>query len=377
MSDAKHDAPFDPAAALRNMYAEVARIPHAVEAGAAIASGKRAAAVAQTPKETIWTLNKTKLYHYYPQTPPEQRKPTPLLLVFALINRPYIFDLRPGGSFVEYMVGQGYEVYLVDWGAPGPEDAHLTFEDYALDYLPRAIRRMQQHSGSRSFSLLGWCIGATLTTIYAALRPDDGLRNLILLTAPLDFSHHGAEAGPFPRWLDPRYFNVDGILAQTINMPGEVIDVGNRMLKPVENTVGNYLRLIDNLDDEKIVESWLAMNTWVTDSVPFAGAAYRQLIVDLYREDKLMTGRWQMRGQVVDVGKIRANLLNIIAQQDHIVPPCQSSGILDRVASADKSQIINPGGHIGIMAGSGARRRLWPQIDAWLAERSGMEGERR
>jgi polyhydroxyalkanoate synthase subunit PhaC len=362
--------PFDPAAVARNLYAELERMGKGYETGVRIASGKQTAAVAQTPKETIWTLNKTKLYHYYPQAPAERRRRVPLLLVFALINRPYIFDLRPGNSFIEYMVGQGYDVYLVDWGAPGPEDAELTFEDYALEYLPRAIRRVQAHAGQHDFSMLGWCIGATLTTIYAAMRPDDGLRNLMLLTAPLDFSQRQA-MGPFPKWLAPEYFNVE-LLTELSggNMPGELIDVGSKLLKPVENYVGNYLRLLDNLDDERIVESWQAMNTWVSDGVPFAGAAYRQLVNDLYRGNKLMTKSWQMRGRVVDVANIRASLLNIIARQDHIVPPCQSDTILAAVGSADKQQIVVPGGHIGIMAGSSARKGLWPQLESWLADRS-------
>ncbi|MDW8145331.1 MAG: alpha/beta fold hydrolase [Roseiflexaceae bacterium] len=361
--------PVDPATLAKNLYAEVERLGKAYQMGVKIATGKQRAKVAQTPKEAIWTLNKTTLYHYYPQAPVEKRKRVPLLLVFALINKPYIFDLRPGNSFVEYMVQQGYNVYLIDWGAPGPEDAHLTFEDYALEYLPRAVRRMQMHSGQHDFSMLGWCIGATLSAIYAAMRPDDGLRNLILLTAPIDFSNKEG-MGPFPKWLREEYFNLDAILEQTGNYPGEMIDIGSKLLKPVENLIGNYLRLLDNLDDPKIVELWQAMNTWVNDGVPFAGAAYRQLVVDLYRENRLMNGTWIMRGRPVNLGDIKASLLNIIARQDHIVPPCQSETILDRVSSTDKHQIIMPGGHIGIMAGSGARRGLWPQIDAWLADRS-------
>lgn len=361
--------PISPADALQQLVAELERIGRAAQTGARIASGQQRTPVAQTPKETVWTLNKTKLYHYYPQAPAEKRHRVPVLLVFALINRPYIFDLRPGYSFVEYMLRQGHDVYMVDWGSPGPEDADTTLEDYALEYLPRAIRAMQRHAASREFSMLGWCIGALLTTIYASMRPNDGLRNLIMLTAPLDFSHR-AEMGPFPRWLDERYFNVDAILEQTGNMPGELIDVGSKLLKPVENYIGNYLRLLDNLDDPKVVEAWQAMNTWVTDAVPFAGAAYRQLVVDFYRGNRLMAGTLQMRGQLVDVANLRASVLNIIAEQDHIVPPCQSRGVIERLGSADKQQISVRGGHIGIMAGSSARKQLWPQVDSWLAERS-------
>ena len=195
------------------------------------------AAIAQTPKELVWTLNKAKLYRYVPVLPKEKRHPTPLLLVFALMNRPYILDLRRGYSFVEYMLNKGYDLYLLDWGVPGPEDKNLRFDDYTLDYMPRAIRKLKAISGVQEFSLLGWCIGAILTTIYAALRGEEGLRNLILLTAPLDFSNKRSLT--FARWTDERYFDVDKVLAAFGNMPGEMIDYGAKALKPVENYVGN------------------------------------------------------------------------------------------------------------------------------------------
>jgi len=326
------------------------------------------AAIAQTPKELIWTLNKAKLYRYIPVVPKEKRHPVPLLLVFALMNRPYILDLRPGHSFVEYMVHQGYDLYLLDWGAPGPEDKNLKFDDYTLDYMPRGIRKMKAASGSEEFSLLGWCIGAILTTIYASLRGDEGLRNLILLTAPLDFSNK--QGITFARWTDERFFDVEKVLATFGNMPGEMIDYGAKALKPVENYVGNFVKLWDNLDDPRVVEAWHAMNTWVTDNIPLAGGAFRQLIVDLYRNDLLMRHEWNLRGERVDLKRLRATLLTVIAQGDHITPPCQSKAILGKVSSKDKELFNIPGGHIGIMAGSGAHKLTWPHIDGWLGPRS-------
>jgi len=326
------------------------------------------ATVAQTPKQVIWTLNKAKLYRYIPVVPAEERHKVPLLLVFALMNRPYILDLRPGHSFIEYMVTHGYDVYLLDWGVPGPEDKGLTFDDYALEYLPRAIRKIKAVSGSAEFSLLGWCIGAILTTIYAALRPGDGLKNLILLTAPLDFSDK--TAGGFVRWVNDQSFDPDKIIEAFGNMPGEMIDYGAKALKPVENYIGSYLTLWDNLDNPRIVEAWHAMNTWVTDLIPMAGATYRQLIKELYQENRLMEGKLRIRGERVDVSRIRANLLNVIALADHISPPCQSESIMTKVSSQDQRVLKVKGGHIGMMAGSGALKYTWPHIDEWLAARS-------
>ena len=326
------------------------------------------AAIAQTPKELVWTLNKAKLYRYTPVVSPEKRHPVPLLLVFAIMNRPYILDLRPGHSFVEFMVAHGYDVYLLDWGSPGIEDKDLKLDDYALEYLPRAIRKMKAVAGTEVFSMLGWCIGAILTTIYAAVRPDEGLRNLLLLTAPLDFTDRAHLT--FARWTDEKYFDVEKVLDVFGNMPGEMIDYGAKALKPVDNYITNYCKLWDNLDDPRAVEAWHAMNTWVTDNIPMAGAAYRQLIVELYRNNALIQNRLHVKNEPVDLSRISANLLTVIAEGDHITPPCQSEAILGKVSSPDKEIYRIPGGHIGIMAGSRAHRTTWPYIEHWLDGRS-------
>lgn len=321
----------------------------------------------QTPRQLIWSLNKTKLYRYTPVLPEEKLHRLPLILVFALMNRPSILDLRPENSYVQYMLHHGYDLYLLDWGIPGLEDKHLKFDDYALDYLPRAIRKLKSFTGSDEFSMLGWCIGAILATSYAALRGDDGLRNLILLTAPLDFSN---EEMTFARWIKEPNFNVDGVLDMFGNMPGEMMDYGAKALKPVENYIGNYLRLWDNLDNPHAVTAWQAMNTWVTDNIPLAGGAFRQLVVDLYRNNRLVKGEWFLRGERVDVSKIKANLLTIIADADHITPPCMSRPIVDMVSSKDKTLHYIHGGHIGIMVGSSASKVTWPFMDEWLGKRS-------
>jgi polyhydroxyalkanoate synthase len=154
-------------------------------------------------------------------------------------------------------------------------------------------------------------------------------------------------------------------------MPGEMIDYAAKALRPVENYIANYCKLWDNLDDPGVVESWHAMNTWVTDNIPMAGAAYRQLITELYRHNRLIENELVVRGERVDLGRIRANLLTVIAEGDHITPPCQSETLLAKVGSRDREVYRIPGGHIGIMAGSGAPSMTWPHIERWLNARSG------
>lgn len=321
-----------------------------------------------TPKEEVWVLNKTRLYRYTPTLPPAQRYRTPLLLVYALINKPYIFDLRPGRSFVEHMLTQGFDVYLLDWGSPGPEDQRTLFVDYATQYLPRAVRKMLHVAGARDFSMLGYCIGAVEAVIYAALYPDSPLRNLALLTAPLDFS--APDANAFSIWLDQKHFNVDRLVDSVGNIPVELIEAGSKMLKPMDNYVGTYASLWDKLDDEAAVEGWQALHRWVHDGVPFAGEAFRQWVKDFVQANKLIKGQLVVRGQPVDLTQIRIPVLNVIAEYDHIVPPVQSLSILDKVSSADKHLERVPAGHVGIMVGRSAKNNLWPKVSRWLGERS-------
>src|SRR5262245_15315465 len=121
---------------------------------------------------------------------------------------------------------------------------------------------------------------------------------------------------------------------------------------------------------DKVVEAWHAMNTWVRDIIPMAGGAYRQLINEFYKENRLMEGKLLLRGERVDLGRLRANVLNVIAEADHITPPCQSEGVMSKIGSQDKEVFRVKGGHIGIMAGSGAEKTTWPHIEQWLAARA-------
>lgn len=326
--------------------------------------------VGLTPRELVWALNKAKLYRYYPSQPlPRPRHRTPLLLVYALINKPYIFDLRPGRSFIEFMVNQGFDLYLLDWGTPGPEDCSIRFDDYASDFLPRAVRKMLRVSGAREFSMLGYCIGATLATLYAALYPQAPLRNLILLTAPLDFSRR--EDSLFGLWLDERFVDVDKMVAALGNIPPGVIEFGAKMLKPVENFVGAYTHVLDNLADPEAIENWQAMHQWIHDGVPLTGETFRQWVKEYIRGNELIRGTHVVKGQRVNLANIRAALLNIAAKYDHLVPLSHSTSIMELVSSPDKHMEIIPAGHVGLMGGRNARYKLWPLLAEWLAQRSG------
>lgn len=324
--------------------------------------------VGLTPRELVWSLNKAKLYRYLPTRPAEERHPVPLLLVYALINKPFIFDLAPGRSFVEYLVEEGFDVYLLDWGIPGPEDKDTTFDDYVTCYLRRAVRKMLRVSGAPEISMLGYCIGATFTVVYASLYPEIPIRNIILLTAPLDFSER--TEGSLAMWLEEERLNVDKLVDRLGNIPGELIAFWAKLLKPVENFVGIYANLWRRFDDASAVRAWQAINRWVEDVIPMAGGAFRQFVKDYFRANELIRGEHVVDGQRVDLSRIDASFLNVVAQFDHLVAPSQSMTIMDEISSEDKELKIIPSTHVGIMASGRARYKLWPSLVEWLEPRS-------
>ena len=321
------------------------------------------AAIGQSPRDIVWTHRKTTLYRYRSS---KRTHAIPVLLVFALINRPEIFDLRPGNSFVEFLTGEGFDVFLVDWGVPAEEDADMGLEQFVCDELHWAIRETLRESGEEELSLLGWCIGGTLSAMYCALHPDGPVRNAVLLTTPIDPSR-----SLYARWVGRDYFDVELVADAYGAIPGAGVDFANKMMKPVTNYWTTYRKLFQNILDGKDPRtSYQAMAKWVADNPPFPARAYSEWITTMYKQYKLVDGRLRLRGERVDLRRIEQNLMIVTAGADHIAPPEGTVPLLDLVASEDVTHLDRPGGHIGLMAGSKAKHEIWPELAEWLAERS-------
>ncbi|KGR79624.1 class III poly(R)-hydroxyalkanoic acid synthase subunit PhaC [Ureibacillus manganicus] len=321
--------------------------------------------VGQTPKEVIWTKNKAKLYRFQPNM--EKTNKVPILMIYALINKPYILDLYPGNSLIEYLTNKGHDVYLLDWGEAGYEDRHKKLEDYILDYIPRAAKKVLKHSGAKEISMFGYCMGGTMTAIFTALYNKVlPIRNLLLLTTPIDFS----DAGMYTNWLDKRYFKLDNLVDTLGNIPFEMIDFGNKLLSPLATTLGAYVTLADKIDNEDSVLTWKLMQHWLNDGVPFPGESYRQWIRDFYQENKLVNDELVVRGQKVLLSDITANLFTIAATHDNIVSPSQTTPLMDKVSSKDKTLEIVQAGHVSVVTGRKAVAERFPLIENWITEHS-------
>ncbi len=324
------------------------------------------AEIGASPRDVVWTHRQTTLYRYRSD---QRSHAIPLLLVFALINRPEIFDLRPGNSFVEFLLDEGYDVYLVDWGVPDEADSDMGLAEFVCDELHWAIRETLRDSHQDELSLVGWCIGGTLCAMYCALYEDSPVRNALLLTTPIDTA-----GSLYARWVGPDEFDVDLIADAYGSIPGAGVDWANKLMKPVTNYVTTYRRLLQGaIDGRDQRVAYQSMAKWVSDNPPFPGQAYREWITWMYKDNRLVSGRLSLRGRRVDLRRIEQNLLVVTAGADHIAPREGTVPILGlSAASADVTHIARPGGHIGLIAGSRAKREIWPELDHWLGERSDL-----
>ncbi len=89
--------------------------------------------VGATPREAVYQEDKVTLYHF--KSSVEKSLNIPLLMVYALVNRPFMVDLQADRSLVANLLNLGLDIYLIDWGYPSRADRWLTLDDYINGYI--------------------------------------------------------------------------------------------------------------------------------------------------------------------------------------------------------------------------------------------------
>jgi polyhydroxyalkanoate synthase len=320
--------------------------------------------VGLTPKEIVWKKNKAKLYHY--KTVSKGSYKTPILIVYALINKPYILDLTPNDSLIEHLVSKGHDVYLLDWGIPDYEDKGLKIENYIHDYIHRACKKVLKHSNSSDLTLFGYCMGGTFSTIYTSLYSSMPIRNLVLLTTPIDFSGGGL----FTNLVDEKYFHLDRLVDTVGLIPGEFIDIGSRLLSPYGSYIGTYENLYQQIESNKSTLKWKLMNKWTNDNIPLVGETYRQWIREFYQQNNLFNDHLILNGDPVHLSNITSDVLFIAGETDNIVQKHQILNGIEKFTNAKTSLLVVPGGHVSVVIGDKARNNTYPYLVDWLGSRS-------
>lgn len=316
-----------------------------------------------TTRQEVWRDGKVVLYRFIGAQAPTAK--TPLLICYALVNRPYMVDLQADKSLVRNLLARGEDVYLIDWGYVDGSDRFLTLEDYIERFLGGAVDHLRRSQRLDAINLLGICQGGAFSLCYAALHPRK-IANLVTMVTPVDF--HG-EDNMLSNWA--RGMDVDLFVDTLGNVPADLMNLCYLTLKPWRLFVQKYVGLVDILDDKGALEDFLRMEKWIFDSPDQAGEAFRQFVKQFYQGNGFVNGGIVIGEREVHLDLVEMPVLNIYAEQDHLVPPSSSKAMRALVGSADYSELSFRGGHIGIYVSSRAQQQVPGAIHDWLRQRGG------
>lgn len=317
--------------------------------------------VGVSEKEAVYTEDKIVLYHFKSRT--EKQNQVPLLVVYALVNRPYMADLQDGRSMIQGLLDAGQDVYLIDWGYPDSSDRYLDLDDYINGYIDRCIDFIRKEHEQDKINLLGICQGGAFSLCYSSLHSDK-VRNLITTVTPVDFHTKNDLLSNMVRHVD-----IDLIVDTMGNVPGELLNSTFLSLKPFRLIGQKYVDLVNIMGDPDKAMNFMRMEKWIFDSPDQAGECYRQFIKQFYQENGLVKGTVKVGDQTVDLANIYMPVLNIYATDDHLVPPDASKALEGCVSTDDYTALEFPGGHIGIYVSGKAQKMIPPTVGKWLSER--------
>jgi polyhydroxyalkanoate synthase len=325
-------------------------------------TGGRFVHTAVTPKDIIWRGRKAELWRYRSD---QVLYSTPILLYIGLVSRSYIFDLRPGNSFVERLIEAGYDVFLLDWGVADEADAENTLGTYIFELLPRAVKALLRESHAGDLNLISYCMGGCLSLMALGAGVEIPRRSLITMAVPIDFSKMGESFGPI---CQPD-FDVDKMLDDSGNVPASLVHGTVRVRTPTGDAV-QYANLWQNLWNDQFLEGFQAMREWIADHVPFPGAAFREVQQGWLADNGFINRNLRVNGRLVDLTAIKGPVLALISARDELVPVDAATPIAHLLTGADLKVEMVPAGHVSLTCGRAAEKHTMPILLDWLSRHS-------
>jgi polyhydroxyalkanoate synthase len=318
--------------------------------------------VGQTPHEVLAETRAYRLLHY--QQMVSKTAKTPILVVYALINKSYVLDLQHDKSWIKSLLSQGFDVYLIDWKAPTSADKYISFDDYVNCYIDDCVDIVLKKTKMDKLTLHGYCMGATMSTMYTTLHQEK-VRNLAVIAPVVDTEKDTTVIGNMAKHMD-----VDKMVNVIGNLPSEQLYACYSALKPFKQGVNKYFNLVQNIDNEQFVGNFLRIEKWLYDTPPIAGETFRQWIGDIYQKNLLVKNELKLGDKLIDLSTIKVPMLNIVADEDHLVSPQCSAPLNDVVSSTDKRLMRFHTGHVGLIASLYSQNNVLPKVGQWLKARS-------
>ena len=310
------------------------------------------------PRDALTEIEGVNLFKY--QSRSKTSEAIPVLVVYALVNRPEMVDLHRGRSFVESLVAKGYEVYLIDWGHASTDNTTLGLEDYVLRYLDFCVDFLREYLARERVSLLGVCQGGTFSICYASLFPNK-VESLITAVTPVDFQTSDDMLSHLLRQID-----IENLAEASGDVSGNFLNTLFLCLKPYRLMQQKYIRFIERINDSDALNTFFSMEKWIFDSPVIPRRVSEEFVQNFYQGNKLIKGNLFIGGREVETQNLTMPILNVMASDDHLVPVAASRALAFIAPNSAYTEYSIPGGHVGIFVTLSANSILADKVDTWF-----------
>ena len=324
--------------------------------------------LAVTPGKVVFRNALIELIQYEPTTSEVYKRP--LLIVPPWINKFYILDLNPEKSFIRWAVSQGLTVFVISWINPDSRLADKDFAAYMHEGVLTALDCVEQATGEREATAIGYCVGGTLlaaTLGYMAAVGDKRINSVTFFTALVDFT----DAGDLKVFVDAEQLkSVEERMAELGYLEGSAMASAFNMLRPNDLIwsyyVNNYLKGKEPMPFDLLV--------WNSDSTRMPAANHKFYLRHCYLQNDLSNGRMTLSGKTVDLGKVTIPIYELASKEDHIAPArgvfkgakCFAGPVRFVLAgSGHIAGVVNPAGKPKYQFWTGGP--LDRDFDSWLA----------
>ena len=369
-----------------------------------------------TPFDIEYTSGNTRLLHYHNENK-NKNDLSPLLIIYAQINRFHIMDIHPSRSVVKSLLSKGLDVYLLDWGYPGSKDNDVSLNDY-VQYVREAVQRIHEKNsgnkkreenasididrdtvqfnskdkinkiivndaspssnskgivideaddkdegetnGKNKISILGYCWGGIIALIFTSLYSEH-IKNLTLMAVPVDLSKDKTILSTWAKAID-----VGKLVDEFAHLDGQILDVGFGMRNPFRYTFDKYVTAIKKYNDKEFIDMFVAVEKWLYDTPTVPGKFLKQIIDECYKNNLLIQNRLKVNGKLINLKNIHIPLLTIVAENDDLVSPESTLEVNNYVSSMERKTIVSPGGHVALCISKAAHGKMWPEAAEWI-----------